>query len=74
MSPAMQALRDQIARVIEEQIKPLINGDYHDLIRTTVLIRFTDNPRADILVTSDDDAGIRAIVERNTSGQKGEPT
>jgi len=75
MSPAMQALQDQIAATIDRHIRPLFNTDFHPQMRVTVLVRFDDAPTCDVLVTSDTDAGIRAIVERRTaagtSGQKG---
>lgn len=66
MSPAMQALQDNIAAAIDERIRPLFNPDFQSQMHVTVLVRFDDAPGCDVLVTSDDDAGIRAIVERRT--------
>lgn len=68
MSAATDALHERIVSVIEEQIKPLFNADFHPEMRVTVLVRFEDMPDCDVLVTSDNDAGIRAIVERRTGG------
>lgn len=66
-----QAMRDmltaKIGRAIDQHIAPLFTGRP----RITVLVRFPANDEADVLVTSDDDAGIRAIVDRRTSKEGG---
>ncbi len=66
MSAATDALQEQLARICEEQIKPLFNCDFYAEMHVTVLVRFEGNPECDVIVTSDDDAGIRAIVDRRT--------
>ena len=66
MSSATEALQEQIVRTIEAHIKPLFKDDFHPEMRVTVLVRFEGSPGCDVLVTSDDDAGIRAIVDRRT--------
>ncbi len=68
MSAAMQALQDRLIDIIEEQIKPLFVGDFRDQMRVSVLVRFEDAPGCDVIVTSDDEAGIRAIVDRRYGG------
>lgn len=53
-----------IGAVIDRQIRPLFKSAPD--MKVTVLIRFSgdDCGLCDVLVTDDDDAGIRAIVDR----------
>lgn len=68
MHPAKRdMLTAKIGQAIDARIAPLFRGQP----KITVLVRLPDNDEADVLVTSDDDAGIRAIVERRTN-QKGQ--
>jgi len=68
MSAALKALEWQLASVIDEHIVPLFSADFHPEMRVTVMVRFEGSPDCDVIVTSDDDAGIRAIIDRRYGG------
>lgn len=63
MTPELQArLINRIGAAIDKHIRPVFKGDP----RITVLVRFDWDAEGsyDVIVTSDDDEGIRAIVAR----------
>lgn len=64
MSPALKALEGQLAGVIDEHIVPLFSAEFHPEMRVTIMVRFEDSEDCDVLLTSDDETGIRAIVDR----------
>jgi hypothetical protein len=68
MSAALKALEGQLASVIEAHIVPLFAADFHPEMRVTIMVRFEDSDDCDVLLTSDDEAGIRALVDRRYGG------
>ena len=62
MPDVLERLNQRIGAKLDQHIRPMFKGNP----RITVLIRFDDDPggNADCLVTSDDEAGIRAMVDR----------
>lgn len=61
MSPEReQILLAQLGEVLHRHVEPIFKPG----ARITLLVRFAGDPESDVLVSSDDEAGVRASVER----------
>lgn len=60
-SPAVVRLTEDIADILDGRVAPLFKPG----VKLTLMARYPDNPEADVLVSSDTDEGIQAVLDRS---------